>query len=351
MFKINEKINQIFWYWIAERQRIFYARIQGAEFPWTTDKILQENKFCNAYRASDRFTQFLIKEVIYSSKYSQEPNELIFRILIARLFNKEETFSYLAERFSMKVEEFEPEKFISALGELKEKQALYSPAFFINPTKAFGHKEKYKNYVCLVENMLKTGLVEKIKNAVSLKEVYNSVIAYPLMGTFFSYQLAVDFNYSTVIDFDENSFVQPGPGALRGLNKIFLDFNGKNGRELINHLVENQEQFLIQYGFDPNSVWLWGRKLKAIDIQASLCEVDKYCRLAVPGEHAKDLKKIKVKFAPTPKTAINYFYPPKWHISEDNFSAIDNKPIVVHNKKVDYTLTQNPYAKANNEQD
>ena len=76
----REKIYNLYWYFAAERQNIFYKKLNGEEAPWTEDKILQEYKFCNSYRASDRVSQYLIKNVIYNGKkYSDE--DMIFRII------------------------------------------------------------------------------------------------------------------------------------------------------------------------------------------------------------------------------------------------------------------------------
>ena len=55
------------------------------------------------------------------------------------------------------------------------------------------------------------------------------------------------------------------------------------------------------------------RPLQLIDCQNIFCELDKYCRQALP-----DLKsnrtKIKKHYAPK-KDKIEYIYPPKWEIS------------------------------------
>src|SRR4051812_26195126 len=54
-----------YWRFAAERQAIFFRRIEGARAPWTNDPILGTYKFTNAYRASDRVSQYLIRSVIY----------------------------------------------------------------------------------------------------------------------------------------------------------------------------------------------------------------------------------------------------------------------------------------------
>ena len=84
-----------YWRFAAERQEIFFRRIAGAPRPWTADPILREFKFTNAYRASDRVSQYLIKRVIYAG--DQNPDELIFRILVFKMFNRIEIWELLEE--------------------------------------------------------------------------------------------------------------------------------------------------------------------------------------------------------------------------------------------------------------
>ena len=89
------KVFDTYWRFAAERQEIFFRRIAGAAPPWTADPILREFKFTNAYRASDRVSQYLIKQVIYAG--DQNPDELIFRILVFKMFNRIETWELLEE--------------------------------------------------------------------------------------------------------------------------------------------------------------------------------------------------------------------------------------------------------------
>jgi len=82
-----------YWRFAAERQKIFFGRINGKQPPWTSDPILKKHKFTNAYRASDRVSQYLIKHVIYESE--QKANELFFRIILFKFFNRIETWKLL----------------------------------------------------------------------------------------------------------------------------------------------------------------------------------------------------------------------------------------------------------------
>ena len=66
-------VYDLYWRFAAERQKIFFGRIEGTPPPWTTDDILQTYRFTNAYRASDRVSQFLIREVIYNPAFPSAP--------------------------------------------------------------------------------------------------------------------------------------------------------------------------------------------------------------------------------------------------------------------------------------
>jgi alpha-glutamyl/putrescinyl thymine pyrophosphorylase clade 1 len=89
------KVFDTYWRFAAERQEIFFRRIAGAPPPWTADPILGKFKFTCAYRASDRVSQYLIRRVIYAG--DQNPEELIFRILVFKMFNRIETWELLEE--------------------------------------------------------------------------------------------------------------------------------------------------------------------------------------------------------------------------------------------------------------
>src|SRR5437870_3912616 len=87
---VREDVYRAYWRFAAERQRVFLRRADGAPAPWTNDPILREYKFCNSYRASDRASQFLIRDVIYSGEFA--PDDLLMRVVLFRLFSRPETW-------------------------------------------------------------------------------------------------------------------------------------------------------------------------------------------------------------------------------------------------------------------
>src|SRR5690348_15425372 len=56
---------QAYWWFAAERQEIFFRRLESANRALTNDPVLNTYRFTNSYRASDRVSQYLIRNVIY----------------------------------------------------------------------------------------------------------------------------------------------------------------------------------------------------------------------------------------------------------------------------------------------
>ena len=127
-----------------------------------------------------------------------------------------------------------------------------------------------------------------------------------------SYQIAIDLNYSGLIDFSENEFTKAGPGALRGISKVFESLCDYSPTDIIHWMVDHQETAFESLSLPFNG--LWGRPLHAIDCQGLFCETDKYCREAAP-ELTSTRKHVKARFAVSPEP-IELFFPPKWGIND-----------------------------------
>jgi len=86
-----------YWRFAAERLRVYFNRLARPAGPWTDDPILRSYRFTNTYRAADRVSQYLMREVQYRDDRSQAPAELFFRTILFKLFNRIETWE-LVER-------------------------------------------------------------------------------------------------------------------------------------------------------------------------------------------------------------------------------------------------------------
>jgi thymidylate kinase len=313
--KTTEVFNT-YWYFAAERQSIFFNRLRGGSQPWTRDPILKNYKFTNAYRASDRTSQFLIRNVIYAGE--QNTTELIFRILLFKTFNKIDTWNLLLKELgSVSWREFDFRIYDRILTEAQSsKKCIYSAAYIMpSGGSSFGHAAKHRNHLALLQRMMEDELPDRIINSKSMQEVFELLRAYPMIGDFLAYQYATDINYSTVTNFSESSFVVPGPGAKDGIRKCFSDFGGLGETDLIKLMADRQQEEFARLGLHFQS--LCGRQLQLIDCQNLFCEVDKYARVAHP--EVKGLtgrNRIKQKFSPI-FNQIQYFYPPKWNINQE----------------------------------
>lgn len=302
-----------FWKFAFERQNIFFKRLFGGTEYLTNDVVLQEFKFTNTYRASDRVSQYLIRNVIYSGDFNSI--DTVFRILIFKLFNKIETWELLEKAFGViTVDSFNSKRFSKILDEAMASEVrIYSNAYMMaSGAKEFPVGRKHHAHFLLLEKMLKEELPKKIEACRSMEEAYLLLLSYPMIGQFLAYQYVTDINYSEVVDFSECEFTVPGPGAKDGIRKCFTDKAGLSDSDIIRLLADNQEQEFERLGLDFK--YLGNRKLQLIDIQNIFCETDKYCRVVHPDlQGFSGRTKIKQKFKIN-KKPMEIFFPPKWNV-------------------------------------
>ncbi len=299
-----------YWQFAAARQAIFVRRARGLPAPWTPDPILARHRFTNVYRASDRVSQFLLREVIPGDP---SPREVFFRTVLFKLFNKIATWRLLRDRVGeIRADTLDRARYSSVLSErMRSGEAIYSAAYII-PSPRLGHRRKHDNHLELLSLMLDERLPEKLAAAGSMRDVYGLLLDWPGLGPFLSYQLTVDLNYGPLLDFDENDFVVAGPGAVRGISKCFADTGGLSDEDVIRVLIDVAPGEFERRGLP--FVELWGRPLHAIDCQNLLCEVDKYARVAHPDVgSASGRSRIKQTFVANPDP-IEYRFPDVWGI-------------------------------------
>lgn len=310
----RQEVFDLYWHFVYERHAIFERRVAGQPHPWTDDPILDEYKFCCVYRACDRVSQYLIRDVAYGDPQAR-PEDVIFRIAAFRTFSRIETWEQVSRHLGRQpiIADLADGSFLEALEATKaENGGLYTGAFILCATRAYGHAEKHRNHVDLFEDMfVKNSLAERILAAPSLGVIFEMLRGFPLMGDFMSYQTAIDFNYSAHVNFSESEFTKAGPGALRGIKKAFSDMAGNTPEDIIMWMVENQDREFARMGLDFGG--LYGRPLQAIDAQNVFCELDKYCREAVP-ELKSARSRIKARYKGS-AGAMDLFFPPKWGLT------------------------------------
>jgi alpha-glutamyl/putrescinyl thymine pyrophosphorylase clade 1 len=310
---VSTPVFETFWRFAAERQNIFFRRLNPTFLSWTKDPILQRYKFTNAYRASDRVSQYLIRNVIYEG--DQSPTEIFFRTVIFKLFNRIETWKWLHQTLGLPTAaEYNVDAYDDALNELhNDGEKIYSGAYIMPSPTQFGAVRKHRNHLLLIQQMLRDKLPDRLADAPSLKSVYLHLKSYASIGNFLAYQLAIDLNYSKLFDFSEMEFVEPGPGALDGIRKCFYNLGDYTPTEVIRLASDTQSDEFHRWGIDFRS--LWGRPLQLVDCQNLFCEVDKYARLAHPEfRGVRSRSRIKQLYRPQ-RTVLDPWYPPKWGLN------------------------------------
>ena len=311
------EVYESYWRFAAERQAVFFRRARGRTRPWTDNPVLTTYKFTNAYRASDRVSQYLIRHVIYRDDLPKSRREVFFRILLFKLFNKIETWKLLERTLGpITFEDYRFASYDAVLSRARQTgRRIYSAAYIMPPGgRAFGRSAKHQNHLLLLERMMADQLGERLGQSRTMQEGFEKLRAYPTIGDFLAYQFITDINYSELTDYSEMDFVVPGPGARDGLRKCFIDSGGLNEPELIRVMADLQEREFERLGLDFQS--LWGRRLQLIDCQNLFCEVDKYARVAHPEIAGRTGRtRIKQKFVPTSEP-IEFFYPPKWKLND-----------------------------------
>ena len=309
-------VYDLYWRFAAKRQAIYFLRLAGEPAPWTDDPILAAYRFTNAYRAADRVSQYLIRNIIYGERYPGAPAEVVFRIILFKLFNKISTWQLLEDRLGLLTwQSFDPEAYDRVLGTaLAAGVRLYSGAYIMPPVSLDQTGVKHRGHLKLVDLILRGDFVGQLQAAPDLQSVFHLLKSFPSLGDFLAFQLTIDLNYSAVIDHDEASFVVAGPGARDGLAKTFPDAPSEAAEELIALMMDRQEIEFERLEISFPS--LFGRRLQLIDCQNLFCEISKYTRVSHPEiAGLSGRTRIKQGFTPVGPAALPWF-PPKWGLND-----------------------------------
>lgn len=307
----NEMI-EAFWRFVYDRQMIHHRRAANLPQPWTGDPILANHRFTNVYRVDDRVSQYLVRNVLYNEPW--DAHNLIFRSILFRIFNQPATWEALRAGLEAEptLSNFDPDVYADMLTAHRARgHTVFNNAYMMCGVQIYSDREKHRNWLYLLRHMMQEQVPTLVLNARSLHQVFSILRQFQLVGDFLAMQWAIDINYSTATNHDENEFIVAGPGAIRGVAKL----GSRDPGLMIRRLTEQQEDWFRV--LDIRFPWLGGtRRLHLIDVQNCLCEFDKYARMMFP-ERVVGPTFIKQRF--NPRAAQDHepiipFYPPKWSI-------------------------------------
>lgn len=304
-----------YWRFAVERQETYFRRLTDPFGPWTDDPILASYRFTNAYRASDRVSQYLIRDVQYRADRSSEARELFFRTILFKLFNKIETWEAVEAALGpISYKAIDLNDVVRVLDErIARGHSLYSAAY-IMPSPSLGHIRKHANHIALLDKMMRDKVPQRVGRARDLNAVYRLLLSYPGLGPFLAFQYTIDLNYSEILERDEAEFVVAGPGAIDGIAKCFSNSNKHAPEEFIFWVYEQQEREFARCNLKFRS--LFGRRLQPIDCQNLFCEISKYARVAHPDVLGLSGRtKIKQNYRPLRSPMPSPMFPPKWKLN------------------------------------
>ena len=259
-----------FMYWMQERQRIFHRKEAGNDRPWTDDPILHEYKFTNVFRQQDRVT------IELNNRYSirDSMRTLAWKISMFRMFNWPETYDELVKHSMLtKWNERTAKKVLRKMK--ADKRQIFTGAYIITNSGSTRPKiELAAEALTELWNGLHT-IVNEITRVNSLEYACLVLQRYPMMGKFTSYEVVTDMRHTKILNnaTDIYTWANPGPGAKRGLNRIFRGHRGKKP-------AGGTQQYISEMQALMNDIKVIDKKrLEMRDIEHSLCEFDKYERV------------------------------------------------------------------------
>lgn len=308
----GEKLDK-FIYWMRGRHNIQLARMAGKPKPWTKDKVLQDNFFCNVFRELDKNTVWFREHIRDPLKKS---TDVILATVIFRWFNHIPTaISLLTGSDSeirweldspppgptlpklLKSSLFTNWDSTAALKLLKNHKQVFTSAHVV--ASGLGAM-KLESILTCIDQFAKR-LEDGIEEFDDLQEMHQWLRESPAIGGFLAYEIVSDLRHTDILkNCDPNKWANAGPGAMRGLDRLYnrpLYFQRKSYdwssemKELHALCVsEIQKKGKLVSLLSPISPYLGAKPFVPLfelrEVEHSLCEFDKYMRVVYPSEEA-----------------------------------------------------------------
>lgn len=270
--------------------------------PWTDDPILHQYRFCNVYREDDRVTRWFRKHV--REPLRDSPDVLLTTVLF-RFFNRITTGEAIFQQHGLErrtawteLQEYGS----SSLPDVKRAILTYcgkgpyvTGSYII---KSPNGMDKLTGVLWAVEQfMLQERLFAERKNEgvlgwrevadwsidspgrVSLEQMWDWLRKFPYLGDFTAYEIVTDLRHTALLENapDIYTWANPGPGAMRGLNRLHGRHKDKSQQKYL-FIVEMRHLLKLA---QESSIWPVnpsGLPVEMRDIEHTLCEFDKYER-------------------------------------------------------------------------
>lgn len=302
-----------FFAYARERHKIYLRRAEGDGEPFTKDPILQQYRFTNVFRELDKTTAWF-------SRYVRDPMSSELRVVLAtvvfRMLNRIECGEAIFCQGDMfDVSAFN--EFVHGNGDVRPlKKALLAHvgqrgpyvtgAYIISTPPGYS---KLDGALKIMQGFARSSQRKQIENLWGknppLETVFKLLREVPYLGKFHSYEIVTDLRHTALCrrSPDVMTWANMGPGARRGLNRIFGRGTERGGRAKWgatihpDHALEEMRA-LLQWSRDARLWPQWSKttgkasgdhggfhghndwpRWELRDVEHTLCEFDKYQRV------------------------------------------------------------------------
>ena len=255
-----------FFRFMEERQAIYLKKEAGAPWPWTKDPILRDYYFCNVYREQDTVTKWIAQNW---RNRKAPPEVLIFNMAVARFFNWPPTLKTIGWSRDWTIHRNGG----VASGLIVDQQMghkIFNNAYLIAGTDLKG-KNKIEGVCDRLDYFWehRKEFIRRISRW-TLENVWLHLQRMPGIGPFVAYEIVTDLRHTSLLQDapDIMTWANPGPGAIRGLQRIHGTdaIRGRDAAIAMMHiLLCNAHHFT-------------DLELEMRDIEMTLCEYDKKLR-------------------------------------------------------------------------
>jgi len=285
-----------FFKFMRTRHEIWVARDNGKPWPWTADPILQTYRFCNVYREFDTVTIWVRQHI--REPFRDSPH-LWFMLCIARQINLPESLAELiadkqgAWPHNKTLRSWKPERLRAILNDRKARgERTYTGAYMLNNVLG-AHDDwprdkpwftAYQVLGSAVRN--ESAILAALK--LGAQATHTELAKGYGWGGFTAYEVVCDLRWTRYAAYgwpDINTFAHAGPGAARGLARIYgrpLNAPGTTDRAPGTTVQQTLDEMIallkVARASWPKPSRQWPR-LELREIEHSQCEFDKYERV------------------------------------------------------------------------
>lgn len=254
-------------YFVNHRHHIHLSRAAGRPAPWTSDNILRTYRFCNMRREDDRVTQWIHKH------WLREDPHAWLAMYVARVFNNPATLAAIGYPMPWTPKRHDGVVRVCELRTM-DGTRVFNPAYRVVSAARKG--PTLLTYCGLFDDAWKRRREIDLRKLETLQDLLARLLTFEGLGTFLAAQVIADVKWlpSMRTKSDWYTFAASGPGSRRGLNRLCGHPAEQSWRESEWHatLLELRVQILPKLHKDL-------RKLDAQNLQNTLCEFDKWCRV------------------------------------------------------------------------